>query len=321
MTRIGEDVPANAVAPLEPLPDVAAAPIPAPAELPPAAGPLRRALETSPFPLLLICVVGICSSRLRPRDRRRDSWLTLMAGREVVQNGLPDTETITIFGHGSTWTNQQWLAQVVFYGADWIGGIKAVVFLDIVLVLLTLSLGMATARATGATARSTFLVALLSIVAGPWGWTIRAQAAALPLFAATLWLLVDGSRHGIRRRTLLVLPLLVVWANLHGSVILGAASRRRPRGDRAARAAGCVGPLVLVVFAPLCILASPYVTKLPAYYKLMLVDAPFSATLREWQWSKPSGTTFFSLASSPSPSSSPASLAATADAYELSSWS
>jgi hypothetical protein len=39
------------------------------------------------------------------------------------------------------------------------------------------------------------------------------------------------------------------------------------------------------------VLASPYGTKLIAYYDLMLVDAPFAPILREWQWSKPSGTT------------------------------
>ena len=36
-------------------------------------------------------------------------------------------------------------------------------------------------------------------------------------------------------------------------------------------------PLALVVLSPLCVLASPYGTKLVAYYDLMLVDAPFAA--------------------------------------------
>lgn len=261
---------------------------------PPPTSRIRRISESNPFPLLLVCVTGILLLVvLAPSLIVGDSWLTLMAGREVVQHGLPATDSITLFSSGTTWTDQQWLAQVVFYGADAIGGIKAVVLLDILLVLGTLSLGVATARASGATARSTFLVALLSVVAGPWGWTIRAQAVALPLFAATLWLLVDASRRGLRRRTLIVLPLLVVWANLHGSVILGAGlgvvlgaielARRRGSGRLA---------LGLVVGAPLCILASPYLTKLPAYYNLMLIDAPFADTLREWHWSDPSGTTF-----------------------------
>jgi len=50
-------------------------------------------------------------------------------------------------------------------------------------------------------------------------------------------------------------------------------------------------PAALVVLAPLCVLASPYGTKLVAYYDLMLVDAPFADMLREWQWSNPSATT------------------------------
>ena len=255
---------------------------------------LTRIASANPFPLLLLCVIGILLLVvLAPSLIVGDSWLTLMAGREVVQNGLPSTDTITILGEGSTWTDQQWLAQVVFYGADVLGGIKAVVLFDILLVLLTLSFAVATARANGATGRSIFLVGLLSVVAGPWGWTIRAQAVALPFFAATLWLLVDASRKGPRRRTLLVLPLLVVWANLHGSVVLGAGLTVVLGATELARRRGPARlPLALIVGAPFCILASPYAAKLPAYYNLMLIDAPFAETLREWQWSSPSGTTF-----------------------------
>jgi hypothetical protein len=254
---------------------------------------LLRVLETSPFPILLVSLVGIVLlSVFGPSLVVGDTWLTLMAGREVVEHGLPSTETITILGQGATWTDQQWLAQVVFYAAHGLAGMRAVVLLDVLLVLLALGLATATARTSGASSRSTFLVGLLAVLAGPWGWTIRAQSAALPLFAGVLWLLVDASRRGVRRRTLLVLPLLVLWANLHGSMVLGAALtvllalvelvRRR-------RLAWI--PLALIVLAPLCVLASPYGTKLVDYYDLMLVDAPFAPILREWQWSSPSGTT------------------------------
>ena len=50
-------------------------------------------------------------------------------------------------------------------------------------------------------------------------------------------------------------------------------------------------PLALVVVSPLCVLATPYGWGIVAYYRLMLVDAPFAPILREWQWSSPSGTT------------------------------
>jgi hypothetical protein len=254
---------------------------------------LRRVLETSPFPILLVSLVGIVLlSVFGPSLVVGDTWLTLMAGREVVEHGLPSTETLTVLGQGATWTDQQWLAQVVFYAAHGLAGMRAVVLLDVLLVLLALAFVMATARTSGASSRSTFLVGLLAVLAGPWGWTIRAQTVALPLYAAALWLLVDASRRGIRRRTLLVLPLLVLWANLHGSVVLGAALTVLLALVELVRARRLSWlPVALAVLAPLCVLASPYGTKLVDYYDLMLVDAPFASILREWQWSSPSGTT------------------------------
>jgi hypothetical protein len=254
---------------------------------------LRHALETSPFPILLVSLVGIVLlSVFGPSLVVGDTWLTLMAGREVVEHGLPSTETITVLGRGATWTDQQWLAQVVFYGAHGLAGMRAVVLLDVLLVLLALAFATATARTAGASSRSTFLVGLLAVLAGPWGWTIRAQSTALPLYAGALWLLVDASRRGVRRRTLLVLPLLVLWANLHGSVVLGAGLTVLLGAIALVRARRLAWlPLILVLVAPLCVLASPYGTDLVAYYNLMLVDAPFAPILREWQWSSPSGTT------------------------------
>ena len=256
-------------------------------------GMVRRILETSPFPVLLVSLVGIVLLTVFGQSIVvGDTWLTLMAGREIVEHGLPSTESITLLAQGATWTDQQWLAQLLFYAAHELAGMRAVVLLDVALVLVALGLVTGTARTNGASSRSTFVIGLLAILAGPWGWTIRAQTTALPLYAAVLWLLVDAARRGIRRRTLLVLPLLGLWANLHGSVVLGAAltvllavtvlvRHRRPEPI----------PLVLVVLAPLCILASPYGTDLIAYYDLMLVDAPFADVLREWQWSRPEGTT------------------------------
>jgi hypothetical protein len=257
------------------------------------AGAASRALETSPFPILLVCLVGIVLlSVFAPSIVVGDTWLTLMAGREVIENGLPHTEHLTVLGEGRTWTDQQWLAQVVFYAAHELAGMRAVIVLGIAFVLLALGLAFATARAGGASSRSTFIVGFLAILAGPWGWTLRAQTAALACFAAALWLLVDASRNGTRRRTLLVLPLFVVWANLHGSVVLGAGLAMLLGLVEMARARRLAWiPLALLVVSPLCVLATPYGWDIVAYYRLMLVDAPFADILREWQWSSPSATT------------------------------
>ena len=123
---------------------------------------LQGFLESSPFPILLVSLVGIVLLTVfGPALVVGDTWLTLMAGREVVQNGLPETETLTVLGSGATWTDQQWLAQVLFYGAHELAGMRAVVVLDVLLVVLALGLTAAAARAGGASSRSTFLSAFL----------------------------------------------------------------------------------------------------------------------------------------------------------------
>ena len=229
-------------------------------------GAFGRILETSPFPILLVCLVGIVLlSFFAPSIVVGDTWLTLMAGREVVDHGLPHTEHLTILADGRTWTDQQWLAQGAFYAAHGLAGMRAVILLGVALVLLALGLAMATARAGGASSRSTFVIGLLAILAGPWGWTLRAQTAALPLFAGVIWLLVDASRSGVRLRTLLVLPLLVLWANLHGSVVLGASLTVLLAVVEFARTRRLASmPLALLVLSPLAVLASPYGWKLVA---------------------------------------------------------
>ena len=261
---------------------------------PVAGSAIRRILETSPFPILLVCLVGIVLlSVFAPAIVVGDTWLTLMAGREVVENGLPHTEHLTVLGEGRTWTDQQWLAQVVFYAAHGLAGMRAVILLGIAFVLLALGLAFATARTGGASSRSTFVIGFLAILAGPWGWTLRAQTAALPLFAGVLWLLVDAvtprrpatgrcscCRSSSSGRTSTAPSSSApAWRCCSGVVEM----------VRARRLAWI--PLALVVLSPLCVLATPYGWDIVAYYDLMLVDAPFAAILREWQWSSPSATT------------------------------
>ena len=139
------------------------------------------------------------------------------------------------------------------------------------------------ARKHGATARSVTWVAIPALLAYyPVAAVMRTQSFALPLFTVTLWLLLADTRHP-SRRVFATLPLLVLWANLHGSVLLGAglvtlaglvtvakARRPDPRG------------LVLVLAPWACVLASPYAAHLPAYYEKVLVGGGFTHLVTEW---------------------------------------
>ena len=95
---------------------------------------------------------------------------------------------------------------------------------------------------------------------------------------------------------LLVFPLLVLWANVHGSVVLGVALvslaalivllRRLFRP-------GSSTPIwwgILYLLLPwACTIASPYGTGLVRYYRDLLVDSPVSRYVTEWQHPSPHG--------------------------------
>ena len=151
-----------------------------------------------------------------------DSWLNLMAGREVVENGLPSRDEITVYGLGATWTDQQWLAQVFMYGVYSLGG-----FALLSIATCALRRQRLLDRRRGRTpARRGSARDLGAVPARAHGRAVGVVDPGADAGAAALHRRSSGSsrrRHGRpTRRIWLAFPLLVVWANVHGSVALGA---------------------------------------------------------------------------------------------------
>jgi hypothetical protein len=219
-----------------------------------------------------------------------DSWMSFVDGRLIVQHGLPHIDTLTHWTLGRHWIDQQWGAHVLLYEVVAHLGLSAVLGLGLACVVATLVILGVAARKLGGTPTRTAPVLLLPVLASGWLVQLRAQSLALPLFAAVYAVLVLDARSS-GRRVLWVLPLLVVWANVHGSVALGAAlvalrglQLLRRRGSR-------VRAGMLVVGAPLTLLASPYGTQLISYYRLMLFHPPLASVVAEWEPASVSRTT------------------------------
>jgi hypothetical protein len=164
----------------------------------------------------------------------------------------------------------------------------------VVAVTLAFSLGVAAARRRGGTPLACAIVLLFVIACAPWAWTTRAQVLSLPLYVGTLWLAI-AARQRLTPQVFVSLPLLVLWANLHGSVTLGATivvltgllaiarrgSTRRERG---------LGGL-LVVGAVAAVFVTPYSPRrIYDYYHLFFVDPPFEGVLNEWERTGVNGT-------------------------------
>ncbi|MGH3041273.1 MAG: GtrA family protein [Gaiellaceae bacterium] len=238
----------------------------------------RALVEREPYLLPLVAVYILGLVRLAPFELVQDSWLTFLNGREIARNGLPSTEHLTVFAAGERWIDQQWLAHLAFYGAVAGAGLKAALLLHVALLAAAFTLALAAARRLGASARSVFWIGAASFFLAPWMWQLRSQSFAYVLFVATLWLLARDARTP-SRRVFLVLPLLILWANLHGSVVLGAGLvvlRGLTSGWRRRT-------LALLALPPLCVLASPYGPALVGYYRHMLLGPEFARIVGEWR--------------------------------------
>jgi hypothetical protein len=254
----------------------------------PLAGLVQVADRTLPNPILALplLLLGLGLLVFAAGRITGDTWFDLVAGRDIVQHGLPHADRLMAFTAGRDWQDQQWLAHLATYGTYELGGLPLVSLVDTACMLAALLIAMLGARALGGSA--TWIAAVASPVAlllVPS--TARAQTYALPLFAALVWLLARDARVP-DRRVLLVVPLLVLWANVHGSVLLasalvllrcavGAGFAVRARSVRDLRR-----PLALAAAAALAPFASPYGPDLVRYYSATATSGAFHKMVTEW---------------------------------------
>jgi hypothetical protein len=215
-----------------------------------------------------------------------DTFFDLTAGRDIVQHGLPHSDRLMAFTAGQRWEDQQWLAHVADYGLFALGGLPLVAIADVASLVGALAIAIAAARRLGGSPLWTTAVAS-PIVLLYISTAVRAQSFAMPLFVLLVWLLARDARRP-DRRILLVVPLLVLWANVHGSILLGSAlvglhsaigigTALRRRNLR-----GLLRPLALAAVALVAPLASPYGPQLVQYYRTTATSNAFQAYVPEW---------------------------------------
>ncbi|HLB20258.1 MAG TPA: hypothetical protein VK613_14140 [Gaiellaceae bacterium] len=241
-----------------------------------------------------------------PDQLRQDGWLALVSGRLVADSGLPTTDTLTAWTAHVQWVDQQWLGQLFLYRLASAGNLRLVMLVHVGLLAGAMAAALIAARWRGGSARSVGLVAAPALVVILMSAQMRVQSIAYPLFVAVAWLLIADVRAS-SRRVLLVLPILVLWANVHGSVVLGAllttvaglllvarALRNRAGAGKEALLRGAL----LVVGPCVCIFASPYGSSLFHYYGSTAFNSSFGRIVSEWQHSWPSLVTlpFYVLA-------------------------
>jgi len=216
-----------------------------------------------------------------------DSWYALVGGRVVARHGIPSHNTLTLWAHGAKWIDQQWLAQLAFYGLDRAGGLRLAVVVHVLLLVGALTAAVALARRRGADPTSVAIVtavALIPLVLS--SAQLRTQSFAYLLFVAIVALITQPEPIGWRR-LLLVLGIFVLWGNLHGSAALGAglvSLRGLTDLVRSIRSGRRLTVSWLAAALPWpALLMTPYLFSTVHYYRETLFNSTLSHYLAQWQ--------------------------------------
>ena len=223
------------------------------------------------------------------RSLSTDAYLSLVCGREVVQHGLPHVDSLTAVSAGKPWVDQQWLGQALIYAAYRAGGLQLALALHVLFAGAAAAICAWYAERRGASAAAVFVAGLAAFAVEGAFLTLRPQMFSLVAFAALLALLGDDLAAP-SRKVFLVWPILALWANLHGVMVVGVAlvglralfdvaGGLRSRTPRQVGRGALLGAVAAVT--PFC---SPYARELPGYFARIghLQDASRQLPIVEW---------------------------------------
>ena len=171
------------------------------------------------LPLSALIVVGIFALR---RLDDFDTWWHLASGRWIAQHhAIPYTDVLSFTVPNNAWVNLQWLYDLLLYVFFRIAGAGGLVIVSAACFVATFAmLARHLARHLGPVATTGLLIWVAATVNERF--LIRPEMASFPLLAAVQLVLADGRRNPARLRWLV--PLMILWANMHSLFILGIAS-------------------------------------------------------------------------------------------------
>jgi hypothetical protein len=192
------------------------------------------------------------------------------------------TSVFTTAAYDAPWLNQQWVAQIGLSAAFGLGGWFGLVVLRAFLGALVLTFMFLACRAAGAATKRAAWLTLAGGVILMAGLELRPQLFGMVCFAVTAWLVARRRTHP--EGVWLVIPITVLWANLHGSfflapLLLGLAwvedRWTRGRASRTLLLAG-LGSLLATML-------NPYGYRVWSYAVGLATNPVIRIWIREWQ--------------------------------------
>jgi hypothetical protein len=174
----------------------------------------------SPAVLTVVVIVGMTAiAGFVGADSR---WLAAL-GHVIMNRGSIPAGVPFAAARTAHWHNAVVLAELVFGSLESTLGDRGLMIAEIIAVAVAVLVLMADARAAGASAEGAGAAVLLGAVGVLTSLTvIRVELFSLALFPILMALLRSDARLP-SQRIWLALPLVALWSNLHGAVLVGVA--------------------------------------------------------------------------------------------------
>lgn len=233
--------------------------------------------------VFVVACAGALTALLADASITPDTFLCLALGRSLVHDGLPLVEHLTVMGDGKAWVDQQWLAHITLFGVEQGTGFIGLLLLRVIVSVVCTAGALVYAAHSGGSRWALIGGGLLGIALTVFKAKLRAQLFAEPLFVLTLWRLFEHARRPSWRTPLMLAPVLVLWANLHGSVLLGLGLTALSLGLALLERRASAIDAALLLMAAAAVFASPYGLHLATYYRQTLGNPLFRTYLAEWR--------------------------------------
>jgi len=190
----------------------------------PVARPARRAIDwEAALPWLVAAAVGVLMVLLAPKLLNDpDSYSHIALGRWIfAHHTVPVTDPMSQTMRGAPWVAFEWLSEVAYTGAYALGGWISVVTLAALSGALTFGLLTRFMQREWQPLPSLAAVLAALVLVAPH-LAARPHLLAMPILVVWIGVLIHANDEG-RDPPWWLLPLMTLWANLHGSFTFGLA--------------------------------------------------------------------------------------------------
>jgi hypothetical protein len=179
----------------------------------------REALSALTVDRLMTCVLLLCLFVMAVRPiTDPDYWWHLRTGQYISETrSIPRQDIYSYTVPGQPWITHEWLTEVSLYAIYAVSGQAGLIL--VFAFVIAASFALLYLRCPGRPYLASFVVVLAAITTAVT-WGVRPQMLSLLLSSVFLYILYLY-RHGHKRLVWLMPPLMVLWANLHGSFLLG----------------------------------------------------------------------------------------------------